>query len=121
MSKWDNQPLGRKHLRLFSILDSTSDEDMFTAYCDRHQNELQGAKTTVKYNNAIYQVKDPFRVYSCDDCIQSLANEKGLQEENIKISLMLNVFGKWDRGESSDDWFEYKCEVEDESNGVIMF
>ena len=116
----DDQPLGPSIIHAVSILDSSDKGDMFTAYCDRHQNDMEDVKPTIKHDGAAYTVQDPFNVYVCGDCLFELFNESNdanSVKEVYDIHLM-KMFEKWDRGDAPGDWFAYVGEIEQADNGA---
>ena len=123
MTDMEGQPLGPKHVRYYSLLDSTDKGDMFTAYCDRHTREMKDVQPPVKYDNAIYTVKDPFKVYTCPECLVEVASREGEPANNVFMAAHMSAFLSWDDGESPGDWFEYLCEYDDlnEDGALLQF
>lgn len=113
MNPMDNQPLGPRYIQPYSLLDSTDEGDMFTAYCDRHTQEMEEINMPVKYNGAVYSLKDPFRVYTCPNCRVEVAKKEGMSVNNLMFAFHMKYFLMWDDCDAPGDWFEYMGEYED--------
>jgi len=120
MSEWENQPLGRKYVRFYSLLDSTDKGDLFTAYCDRHTVEMKDQQVVVKEDGALYKLQDPYRVYHCPHCLEAYAKEIGHTPEMVYKAMNMKSFWMWDDGEAPGDWFDYIGEFEDMEENIAF-
>lgn len=98
-------------MRLFSLL---PDEDADEAFCFRHAREMLGIEPIVHSDGALYTTGDSFSVYSCPNCVQeiSVTDHDELPDDGMSAYKreLVECFGKWDRGDAFDGWFQYVSE-----------
>jgi len=86
---------------------------MFTAYCDRHTQEMDKTKMPVKYDGALYELKERFYVYTCPACQLEAAQKANTSPKRVMFASHMQAFTMWDEGEAPADWFEYAGEYDE--------
>jgi hypothetical protein len=81
---------------------------------------MEEVNIPVKYDGAVYKLKDPFRVYTCPVCQMEAAQKAQKSIKKVMIAVHMNSFMMWDDGESPGDWFEYVGEYEDMDSDVKL-
>jgi len=114
--------VGEDIVNSVSILDSTDRGDMYVAYCERHEQDMMSEQPVLKWNNALYRVQDPFKIYICDQCLSELAGKADKSVKEVYDHGLIKIFKMWDDGEGPGSWFEYVRDVEtDESGDILLF